>query len=167
MIRYATERFLDIEIIVSGKSGIKVPVSAVTENEFYKIPKEYLITNGEKGDYGFLVEQSDSDGKLNQVFKAVDIYKSNDEAVYIKKTELAAGTGIIRMDSSDRFVVGPVEKLRGVYCVNTGYTVFKLVEVIDGNNEDYILKQSLSHGVSIYDRIILDADKYSENEMIY
>ena len=26
MIRYATERFLDIEIIVSGKSGIKVPV---------------------------------------------------------------------------------------------------------------------------------------------
>ena len=167
MIRYATERFLDIEIIVSGKSGIKVPVSAVTENEFYKIPKEYLITNGEKGDYGFLVEQSDSDGKLNQVFKAVDIYKSNDEAVYIKKTELAAGTGIIRMDSSDRFVVGPVEKLRGVYCVNTGYTVFKLVEVIDGNNEYYILKQSLSHGVSIYDRIILDADKYSENEMIY
>ena len=137
MIRYATERFLDIEIIVSGKSGIKV------------------------------VEQSDSDGKLNQVFKAVDIYKSNDEAVYIKKTELAAGTGIIRMDSSDRFVVGPVEKLRGVYCVNTGYTVFKLVEVIDGNNEYYILKQSLSHGVSIYDRIILDADKYSENEMIY
>ena len=167
MIRYATERFLEIEIIVSGKSGIKVPVSAVTENEFYKIPKEYLITNGEKGDYGFLVEQSDSDGKLNQVFKAVDIYKSNDEAVYIKKTELAAGTGIIRMDSSDRFVVGPVEKLRGVYCVNTGYTVFKLVEVIDGNNEYYILKQPLSHGVSIYDRIILDADKYSENEMIY
>ena len=95
------------------------------------------------------------------------IYISNDEAVYIKKTELAAGTGIIRMDSSDRFVVGPVEKLRGVYCVNTGYTVFKLVEVIDGNNEYYILKQSLSHGVSIYDRIILDADKYSENEMIY
>lgn len=40
-------------------------------------------------------------------------------------------------------------------------------EVIDGNNEYYILKQSLSHGVSIYDRIILDADKYSENEMIY
>ena len=87
--------------------------------------------------------------------------------MYIKKTELAAGTGIIRMDSSDRFVVGPVEKLRGVYCVNTGYTVFKLVEVKDGNNEYYILKQSLSHGVSIYDRIILDADKYSENEMIY
>ena len=115
----------------------------------------------------YSLEQSDSDGKLNQVFKAVDIYKSNDEAVYIKKTELAAGTGIIRMDSSDRFVVGPVEKLRGVYCVNTGYTVFKLVEVIDGNNEYYILKQSLSHGVSIYDRIILDADKYSENEMIY
>ena len=114
-----------------------------------------------------LVEESDSEGKRNQVFKSVDIYKSNDESIYIKKTELSAGTAIIKMDSNDRFVVGPVEKLKGIYCVNTGYTVFKLVEIIDGNNEYYIVKQSLSHGVSIYDRIILDADKYSENEMIY
>jgi len=167
MIRYATERFLDIEIIVSGRSGIKVPVSAVTENEFYKIPKEYLLTNGEKGDYGFFIEQSDSDGQVKTVFKAADIYKSTDDYVYVKETEISSGTSIIKMDSNDRFVVGPVEKLKGVYCVNTGYTVFKLVEILDGNNEYYIVKQSLSHGVSIYDRIILDADKYSENEMIY
>lgn len=167
MIRYATERFLDIEIIVSGKSGIKVPVSAVTENEFYKIPKDYLITNGEKGNYGFFVEKNNNEGQMTQVFQGVDIYKSTDDCVYVKKSELTAGTSIIKMDSNDRFVVGPVEKLKGVYCVNTGYTVFKLVEIIDGNNEYYIVKQSLSHGVSIYDRIILDADKYSENEMIY
>lgn len=166
MIRYATERFLDIEIIVSGKSGIKVPVSAVTENEFYKISKDYLITNGEKGNYGFFVEKN-NEGQMTQVFQDVDIYKSTDDCVYVKKSELTAGTSIIKMDSNDRFVVGPVEKLKGVYCVNTGYTVFKLVEIIDGNNEYYIVKQSLSHGVSIYDRIILDADKYSENEMIY
>lgn len=166
MIRYATERFLDIEIIVSGKSGIKVPVSAVTENEFYKIPKDYLITNGEKGNYGFFVEKN-NEGQMTQVFQDVDIYKSTDDCVYVKKSELTAGTSIIKMDSNDRFVVGPVEKLKGVYCVNTGYTVFKLVEIIDGNNEYYIVKQSLSHGVSIYDRIILDADKYSGNEMIY
>lgn len=166
MIRYATERFLDIEIIVSGKSGIKVPVSAVTENEFYKIPKDYLITNGEKGNYGFFVEKN-NEGQMTQVFQDVDIYKSTDDCVYVKKSELTAGTSIIKMESNDRFVVGPVEKLKGVYCVNTGYTVFKLVEIIDGNNEYYIVKQSLSHGVSIYDRIILDADKYSENEMIY
>lgn len=166
MIRYATERFLDIEIIVSGKSGIKVPVSAVTENEFYKIPKDYLITNGEKGNYGFFVEKN-NEGQMTQVFQNVDIYKSTDDCVYVKKSELTAGTSIIKMDSNDRFVVGPVEKLKGVYCVNTGYTVFKLVEIIDGNNEYYIVKQSLSHGVSIYDRIILDADKYSGNEMIY
>lgn len=166
MIRYATERFLDIEIIVSGKSGIKVPVSAVTENEFYKIPKDYLITNGEKGNYGFFVEKN-NEGQMTQVFQDVDIYKSTDDCVYVKKSELTEGTSIIKMDSNDRFVVGPVEKLKGVYCVNTGYTVFKLVEIIDGNNEYYIVKQSLSHGVSIYDRIILDADKYSENEMIY
>ena len=37
MIRYASERFLDIELVTTGKSGMKIPVSAVTENEFYVI----------------------------------------------------------------------------------------------------------------------------------
>ena len=30
--------FLDIELVTTGKSGMKIPVSAVTENEFYEIP---------------------------------------------------------------------------------------------------------------------------------
>ena len=33
MIRYASERFLDIELVTTGKSGMKIPVSAVTEND--------------------------------------------------------------------------------------------------------------------------------------
>ena len=54
-----------------------------------------------------------------------------------------------------------------VYCVNTGYTIFCPVEIIDENNEYYIVKQNLTHGISVYDRIILDALKYQPNEMIY
>ena len=42
MIRYATERFLDIEIIVSGKSGIKVPVSAVQRMSFIRYQRNIL-----------------------------------------------------------------------------------------------------------------------------
>lgn len=40
-------------------------------------------------------------------------------------------------------------------------------EIIDENNEYYIVKQNLTHGISVYDRIILDALKYQPNEMIY
>lgn len=36
MIRYASERFLDIELVTTGKSGMKIPVSSVTENDFMR-----------------------------------------------------------------------------------------------------------------------------------
>ena len=54
-----------------------------------------------------------------------------------------------------------------MYCINTGYTVFKLVEIIDENNEYIIAKRNVSYGISVYDRIVLDADKYSVNQLIY
>ncbi len=167
MIRYATERIVDVEIISSGKSGIKIPVSSVTESEFYTIPKEYLTTGGNSNSYGFITEKYGSDGQLTTTFSAVDIYKTTDDYCYISKNDFTAGTSVVKPDSSSRYVIGPTEKLKGVYCVNTGYTVFKLVEIYDGNNEYYIVKQNVSYGVSVYDRIVLDASKYTENQMIY
>ena len=70
-------------------------------------------------------------------------------------------------DSSKKYTVGPVDKLKGVYCINTGYTSFKLIDIIDQNNEYYIVKKGISHGISTYDRILLDAYNYSDNQMIY
>lgn len=42
-----------------------------------------------------------------------------------------------------------------------------MMKNIDRNNEYYIVKQKVAHGITVYDRIILDADKYEPNEMIY
>lgn len=167
MVRYAADRFVNIEVVVSGKSGIKVPVSAITENDFYIIPKDFLITNTEKGDYGFMIEAYDDDNQLKVKFKPIDVYKVTDELVYVRTKDLDAGTSIVGLNSSEKYSVGLKDKLKGVYCVNTGYTAFKLVEIIDSNKEYYIVKQSVSHGISIYDRIILDADKFEEDQLIY
>ena len=60
-----------------------------------------------------------------------------------------------------------MDRLKGVYCVNTGYTVFKRIEILDQNNEYYVVKKGVSHGISVYDHIVLDAEKYTENQMIY
>ena len=77
---------------------------------------------------------------------------------YVSKEDFTAGSNIVKPDSTERYVIGAVEKLKGVYCINTGYTTFKLVDIIDENNE-YVISKSISHGVSIYDRIVLDAEK--------
>ncbi|MDO5403745.1 MAG: HlyD family efflux transporter periplasmic adaptor subunit [Eubacteriales bacterium] len=167
MIRYATDRFLDIELVTSGFSGLKIPVSAAVEQEFYTIPKEYLTTGGNDSDYGFITESYNSDGQLVPRFVKADIYKLDDTYCYVNKSTFNAGTVLVKSDSASRFVAGQTEKLKGVYCVNTGYTVFELIDIIDENKEYYIVKKGVAKGVSIYDRIVLDASKYTENEMIY
>lgn len=167
MIRYATDRFLDIELVTSGSSGLKIPVSAAVEQEFYTVPKEYLTTGGNGSDYGFITESYNDEGQLVPSFVKADIYKAADANVYVNKDAFSAGTIIVKNDSTSRFIIGPTEKLKGVYCVNTGYTVFELIEIVDENNEYYIVKKGTPYGVSIYDRIVLDASKYTENEMIY
>lgn len=167
MVRYATERFLDIELLSTSSTGLKIPSSAVTEEEFYTIPKEYLTTGGNSNSYGFICEEYNSIGELTAKFVETDIYKSNDSVCYVSKEDFTAGSSIIKPDSSERYVIGPTEKLAGVYCINTGYTVFKLVEIIDENNEYIISKRNVSNGISVYDRIVLDAEKYSSNQLIY
>lgn len=167
MLRYATERFLDIEIGTASDSGLKIPASAVTENEFYTIPKEFLTKGGNSNDYGFICESYNSSGEAVVKFVAADIYKSTDELCYVSKKDFEPGATIIMPDSSKKYTVGPVDKLKGVYCINTGYTSFKLIDIIDQNNEYYIVKKGISHGISTYDRILLDAYNYSDNQMIY
>ena len=167
MIRYASERFLDIELVTTGKSGMKIPVSSVTENDFYEIPKSYMTKGGNSNNYGFIVEKYDENGNIVPSFAEADIYKTTDEYVYVNKESFESGQVIVMPDSSSRFVIGPAAKLKGVYCVNTGYTIFCPVEILDQNNEYYIVKQKITHGITVYDRILLEADKYKPNEMIY
>lgn len=167
VVRYATERFLDIELVTNTRNGLKLPASAITENEFYTIPKEFLTTGGNSNSFGFICERYDANGQSTTNFVDADIYKTTDTLCYVRKADFTAGSNIVMPDSTERFVIGPTEKLKGVYCINTGYTTFKLVDIIDQNKEYCIVKKGLSHGIGIYDRIVLDADQYTENQMIY
>lgn len=167
MIRYANERFLDIEIIASGNSGLKVPSSAITDKEFYTIPKDYMTKGGNSNNYGFLCETYDENNNLVTKFINAQIYKIEDDICYVNKDAFNQGASIVKTDSTDRYIVGSVGKLKGVYCVNTGYTVFKVADILEQNDEYCILRKGVSYGVSVYDRIVLDAEKYEENQMIY
>lgn len=166
MVRYVTERYINIELSSSSKSGLKIPASAVTDQSFFVIPKAYLTTYGNNSTYGVLVEEYNS-GEVSNYFKALDIYKSTDDNVYIANDALPAGTTIIKPNSTDKYVISSTEKLKGVYCVNTGYTVFKLIDIIDQNNEYVISRKGSVYGISVYDRIILNADRYTPNQMVY
>jgi len=167
MIRYANERFLDIELIASTSSGLKVPVTSLVDKDFYTIPKEYLTTGGNSNSYGFLCEHLNSDGKVVTEFKEVDIYSTTDTLCYVNTSDFSPGDNIVKTNSSDRYGIGATSALKGVYCVNTGCTTFKRVEIIDENKEYCIVKKSTSFGITVYDHIILDGYNMKENIIIY
>jgi len=167
MIRYGDERFLDIELIASSSSGLKIPLTSLVDKDFYTIPKEYLTTGGNSNSNGFLCEHLNSDGNLVTEFKEVDVYSTTDTLCYVNTLEFSPGDNIVKTDSSMRYSIGPTSSLKGVYCVNTGYTTFRRVEIIEQNKEYCIVKKSTSYGISVYDHIILDGNNIKENIIIY
>ena len=54
----------------------------------------------------------------------------------------------------------------GVYNINNGYTVFKIIQILDTIDEYYIVAKE-NNGLKIYDRIVLEAAKVSENQIIF
>ena len=100
-------------------------------------------------------------------FVEAKIYKTTDSLCYVSKNEFSPGDSIVKPNSTNKYLIGPTEKLKGVYCVNTGYTSFKIIEIIDQNDEYCIVKRGGSYGISVYDRILLDSHNYTENQMIY
>lgn len=43
MERYASSRYVSIELLLNQKDGLKIPNSAVVNHSFYKIPKDYFF----------------------------------------------------------------------------------------------------------------------------
>ena len=97
-------------------------VSAVTENEFYEIPRSYLTKGGNSSNQGFICEKYDN-GNLITTFVEADIYKLTDDYVYVSKSDWESGIAVVMPDSASRYVIGATKKLKGVYCVNTQYSV--------------------------------------------
>lgn len=167
MIQYAADRFVDVEIITSSATGLKIPNSSIVEKEFFTIPVEYATSGGNKSKIGFLREHADSDGKIVTEYCDVDVYAEIDGYYYVDKSDFTYGDSIIMTDSNTRYTVTTVGMLKGCYTVNKGYAVFKRIEIIEQNQEYAIVKVGISYGLAAYDHIVLDGTKVKENQIIY
>lgn len=165
MIRYATERFLDIELILEDESGLKIPKSAVVNKEFYTIPQAYLTQGGDSNHTGVLVQTSGDTVK----FEDIDIYYRDieTEMVYLDTNALKEGTILCKPDSRDTYTVKKTKELTGAYNVNKGYAVFRQVDILCESEEYYIIKTGNDYGLSNYDHIALDSDTVSENDLVF
>lgn len=164
MIRYAEDRFLNVELILEDESGLKIPKSSVVDEEFYVIPGEYLTTGGNSSSNGVMVR--DDNGNIE--FRSVTIYDNTEEGdIYISRDDLKEGTVLVKPDSNDTYTVGKTKSLQGVYNINKGYAVFKKVTILCENDEYYIVKEGESYSLSNYDHIVQNGSSVSPDEVVF
>lgn len=58
LIRYAADRFLEIELVTNTVTGLKIPLSSIVTKEFYKIPSAYLTVNKDQ-ESGIMIQSTD------------------------------------------------------------------------------------------------------------
>ncbi|MCC8140094.1 MAG: hypothetical protein LIO67_07345 [Lachnospiraceae bacterium] len=174
MVRFADQRYVEVEFLVDDEEGLKIPNTAIVEKEFYLIPKDYLVEQEDSS--GFLKEVYDENGQSSAEFVSVTLYYEDDDYYYIDPLEtdytsgevlLSTGDYLVKTDSQDRFQIGQRSTLQGVYNINKGYTQFRQITILDQNEEYTLVEQGTSYGLTVYDRIVLNGEAVDEDTVIY
>ena len=167
MITFASDRFVEIELLDNAKEGLKIPNSAIVERTFYLIPEEYLTNGGNSDDPGFNRETYLEDGTLSTEFVAAEIYNNEDGMLYVDESVFKIGDYVIRPDDGERYPISKQAGLIGVYNINKGYADFKQITILNQNEEYSIVKSNSEYGLAVYDYIALKGDAVTENDFIY
>ncbi len=170
MIEFINDRYVDFEIIADKNEGLKIPKSAVFDEDFFLIPTDYVTRGANNIGNGFNKEV-ETDGVRSVVFVRTDIYFNDPETglSYVKVADesLFPGDVLKKPGSEDTFVVQEVGTLPGVYIINKGYTQFKRIEIISSDDEFNIVKKGTSYGVAVYDHVLSNPAGYSEGVILY
>lgn len=178
LIRYASDRFLDIELVTNTVVGLKIPLSSIVTKDFYVVPSRMATT--QNNETGFMLASGNKD---SGTFKSVSIYASVEDTsvsklatdgsedqpmiYYIDKSSFKEGDALIDPDTGEKYIIGETDTLEGVYCINKGYAVFRRIEILDQNEEYAIVSKNTSYGLARYDHIVKNADKVKEEDILY
>lgn len=174
MVRFADLRYIEVEFLIDDEVGLKIPNTAIVEKEFYLIPQEFLVKQGDEE--GFMKEVYDETGQSSIEFISTTLYYADEENYYVDpkevdfttgKVKLPIGTFLTAPDSGERFQVGRNGLLKGVYNINKGYTQFRQINVLYQNEEYALVEEGTSYGLTVYDHIVLNGDAVDEEEIIY
>ena len=164
MVRYARDRYLDIELILEDESGLKIPRSSVVEKEFYTVPEDYLTQGGNSQGNGVLVQTKD-----NARFQDTEVFYRDTETgmIYLDPLDFSEDTVLIKPDSKETWPLKKTAKLKGVYNINKGYAVFKQIQILCESEEYYIVETGSDYGLSNYDHIALNGEDVKENDVVF
>ena len=166
MVRYINDRFIDVELVMSEKNGLKIPQSSITTKEFFTIPKKYFTTEEGSEKRGLLLQESNG-GKITTQFISPTLYYETEEYCYVDSEDVTEGDIIVmENEENNTYSIGTDKaSLEGVYNINKGYAVFKQINIIYENEEYAVVETKTKYGISLYDHIALNAGAVKENQL--
>ncbi len=166
MIRFASDRYIEVEILFDEETGLKIPNSAISKKDFFTVPMEYFQKGNNSSQNGIMIRKTSKNGKTVDTFITPNIYFATEYEYYIDGEEIDDGDIVLKPNSSDTYTIHDTAKLEGIYCINKGYAVFKQIDIIYQNAEYSIIRSGTDYGVSLYDHIALDGNTIIENAII-
>lgn len=169
MITFATQRFIEIELLLNTQEGLKIPNSAIVERAFYLVPERFFLKEGggSNGDPGFIRECYLEDGSLSTQYIEANPYSLIDGYYYIDESLFNVGDKILQPENDDSYTVSKQDTLIGVFNINKGYADFKEITILNQNEEYSIVKSNTEYGLNVYDHIALKGDEVSDSDFIY
>lgn len=164
---FSSDRFIELELIINDLEGLKIPNSAIVEKNFFVIPAEYMSKGGSNGNYGVLKETFDEKGNPIYEFVETNVYSKTENEFYVDNIDLKIGDYICKPDSTAKIAVSKSDTLIGVYNMNKGYADFKQITILCQNAEYAIVSSNTQYGLTVYDRIVLDATSVNSDDFIY
>lgn len=166
MIRFATDRYVEVEMLFEEEKGLKIPNSSIAKKDFFTVPMEYFQKGNNSSEEGIMVRKTDKNGQTRDEFVTPTIYFTTELTHYVDDEGLKEGDILLKPNSSETFTVHDTAQLSGVYCINKGYAVFRHIDVMYQNAEYSIIRSGTEYGVSLYDHIALDGSAITENTVI-
>ncbi len=170
LVRYVTDRFLNIELLLDSKDGLKVPTSSIAEKTFYEIPAEYAITNEDDTSTVTLIKESfRSDGSAEDEIITATIYSQTDDGYLVATDLFETGDYVCQSGNVRKHQItdDDLVKIQGVFNINKGYAVFREVTIIDENEEFCVVEPNNPYGLAAHDYIALDASTVTDDDIVY
>lgn len=171
LARFASDRFLDIELILSKAKGLKIPVSSIVSRDFYKVPADYVKVSQKSEKEAFVqVLSFRKDGSEDRKNITANIYAKDteDNTYLLDASVLQEGDYILMPGTTKKYEISEDAKktIQGVYNLNKGYAVFREVNIVDQNEEFCIVDPNNIYSLAAHDRIALNASQVKEDEII-
>ena len=169
LVRYVSDRYLEIELLMDSRKGLKIPTSSISEKSFLKIPLEYVTVNeDDNSEVTFLREYFRKDGSQASEYITTRVYDRQNDGIMVSNDLLKDGDYVVREGTTKKHQVVPEDRttIQGVYNINKGYAVFREVKVVDENEEFCIVEPYNPYGLAAHDFIALDAGAVGDDDIV-